>query len=74
VPPDALSVTGIPVQVSTLGPALIASAVLTVTVTVAKFEQPLLLVPVTVYVVVTVGLAITLVPVVADKPVPGAHV
>lgn len=41
--------------------------------TVAVFEQLLASTPVTVYVVVTVGLATTLLPVVALKPLGGAH-
>jgi hypothetical protein len=47
---------------------------LTVTVTVVVPTQPAALVPVTVYVVVAAGFAVTLVPVVADKPVAGDHV
>ena len=43
----------------------------TVTVTVVVFEHPAALVPVTVYVVVPGGLAVTLVPVVALNPVAG---
>ena len=46
----------------------------TVTVTVPVLTQPAALVPVMVYVVVAVGLAVTLVPVVALKPVAGDHV
>jgi hypothetical protein len=46
----------------------------TVAVTVALLEHPLPLVPVTVYVVVTEGLAVILAPVVADNPVGGVHV
>ena len=46
---------------------------LTVTVTVAVLEQPEV-VPVTVYVVVEPGLAVTEEPVVALRPVPGLHV
>jgi len=45
----------------------------TLTITVAVLLQPAV-VPVTVYVTVPEGLAVTLVPVVADKPVAGAHV
>jgi hypothetical protein len=45
---------------------------LTVTTAFALAEQPDV-VPVTVYVVVTVGFAITLVPVVALNPVEGLH-
>jgi PII-like signaling protein len=46
---------------------------LMVTVTVEVFVQPFTSVPVTVYVVVVLGLAETFVPVVAESPVPGPH-
>ena len=46
----------------------------TVTALVPVFTQPLALVPVIVYVNVLVGDAVTLAPVVAESPVPGAHV
>jgi hypothetical protein len=46
----------------------------TVTVLLAVFVQLLPSVPVTVYTVVLAGLAVTLVPVVADKPVEGLQV
>lgn len=46
----------------------------TATVTVEEFEQPNRDVPVTVYAVVAVGLAVTAAPVVADKPVAGLQV
>jgi hypothetical protein len=49
-------------------------AAFTITVFVAVFEQPLALVPVTVYVTVVVGDALTVAPVVAESPVFGAHV
>ena len=58
-------------QIATPGPALIVGVELTVTVTVFVILQPKLLYPVTVYVVVTVGLAITAGPAVDDKPVDG---
>ena len=45
----------------------------TVTVTVVVFVQPATDVPVMVYVVVTVGQALTTAPVVALNPVAGAH-
>jgi hypothetical protein len=45
--------------------------VTTVTVVVAVFTHPPELVPVTVYVVVEGGLAVTLAPVVPLRPVPG---
>lgn len=47
---------------------------LTVTVTVVVFEQPLALVPVTTYVDVTVGFAVTVDPEVVFNPVDGDHV
>jgi len=46
----------------------------TVTTAVAVFKQPLAAVPVIVYVVVVVGFAVTLAPVVALKPVLGDQV
>ena len=72
LPPVAANVVYEPVHIATLDPPPIVGKGLTVTVTAAVFTQPLL--PVTVYVVVEVGLAVTFAPVVADKPVPGAHV
>jgi len=45
----------------------------TVISTVVEPVHPLTSVPVTLYVVVVVGLAVTIDPVVEDKPVPGAH-
>ena len=48
-------------------------AALTVTVTVEVPIPPNASVPITVYVVVVSGLATTVVPVVADKPVAGLH-
>ena len=45
-----------------------------VTIWLAVAVQPFMSVPVTVYVVVTEGLAITCVPEVALRPVPGAQV
>jgi hypothetical protein len=53
--------------ISTIGLAF------TVTVTVVVPVQPARDVPVTVYVVVVVGLAVTTAPVVPDNPVAGAH-
>jgi len=47
---------------------------LTETITVAVLLQPAPLNPVTVYVVVEPGFAVTVAPVVADKPVEGDHV
>ena len=53
------------------GETVIAKADLTVTVTVVVLTQPFAFVPVTVYVVVVAGLAVTEAPVVEDKPVAG---
>jgi hypothetical protein len=58
----------------TPAPADIVGNALTDTIFVAVFTQPLASVPVIVYVTVVVGDAVTLVPVVADSPVPGDHV
>ena len=49
----------------------VTGAGVTVTVAVVEFEQPFASVPVMVYSVVFVGLAFTVVPVVADNPVSG---
>ena len=65
LPPEQID--GADGLISTTGLAL------TVTVTVVVPVQPVRAVPVTVYVVVVVGLAVTIAPVVPDKPVPGAH-
>ena len=51
-----------------------AGLFVTVTVTVAVFTHPFKSVPVTVYVLVTVGSAVTLVPDVESKPVAGDQV
>jgi hypothetical protein len=53
------------------GDTVIAAIWFTVTVTVEELMQPLLSVPVTVYVVVTAGLAVTKAPVTALNPVAG---
>jgi hypothetical protein len=73
-PPVALNTVEDPVQMATLEPPLIVGNGLTLTITVAVFTHPLASVPVTVYVIVEAGLAVTEVPVVADSDVPGAHV
>jgi hypothetical protein len=71
-PPVAVKVVLDPLQM--VGLAAVAVMVglgNTFTVTVVEFTHPLASVPVTVYVVFTSGLAVTVVPVVADKPVAG---
>ena len=73
VPPDAFSDVGLQPPPPPLL-AEIEGALLTLTVTVAVLLQPLVLVPLAVYVVVAPGLAVVLLPVVADSPVPGDHV
>ena len=72
MPPVAVSVVEDPVQMLTLDPALIVGMLFTVTVTAEVLLQPLVL-PVTVYVVVTVDVATTDEPVFADKSVDGVH-
>ena len=74
MPPVAVSVVDEPLQIAMLEPPLIVGNVFTVTVTLAVLLQPFELVPVTVYVLVVVGLAVTLAQVVQDKPVAGVHV
>jgi len=70
VPPLPVSVVDDPAQIATDDPALIVGIGLTVTVTFAVLLQPKEE-PVNAYVVVRVGVAVTLAPVVADKPVAG---
>jgi hypothetical protein len=70
-PPVAVKPVEAPLQIATLEPPLITGIKFTVTVTAAVLLQPAALVPVTVYVIVDVGLAVTLAPVVADNPVDG---
>lgn len=62
-----------PVQIVTEG-QVITGVGFTVTVAVVVPTQPAALVPVMVYVVVAVGLAVTPAPVVALSPVAGDHV
>src|SRR6185312_2548489 len=75
LPPTALAPIDVddPVQIVALVPAEATGKLLTVTVTLLAFTQPLELVSVTVYVVVEVGLAVGLEVVVPDKPVDGVH-
>ena len=75
VPPEAVKVVVPPIQMIA-GFLLIEIAVgvgFTVTATVFVAVQPNSLAPVTVYVLVDVGLAVTVSPVAADKPVAGDH-
>ena len=74
VAPLAVIVPELPVQIVSPVAMFVVGIGLTVTVRVCVFTHELLLVPVTVYVVVTVGEAVTVVPVVADSPVEGFHV
>ena len=75
VPPDTPLPSGDVVCTHTIGvPVIAVGAVMVFTVTVPVLEHPNASVPVTVYVMFDVGLAVTDVPVVADKEVAGAHV
>ena len=74
MPPVAVSVVEEPLHMATLEPPLIVGNAFMVIVTFAVLLQPLPSVPVTVYVLVAVGLAVTLAHVVQDKPVAGVHV
>ena len=72
VAPAAVKVAEAPSQI--VGELTVVTGIgLTVTITVAELVQPAAEVPVTVYVVVAAGFAVTEVPVVALKPVAGAH-
>ena len=73
--PDAVSVAVCcPTHIAGGAGTEITGSGLTFTVTCVDAVQPLASVPVTVYVVVEVGLAVTVVPVVALSPVAGDHV
>jgi hypothetical protein len=72
--PEAVSVAEVPAQIAISAPALISGNGLTVTVKVVVPEQPTPEVPVIVYVVVEVGFAVTVPPVVAERPVAGLQV
>ena len=69
--PLAVSDVLAPLQIVTAGETVTVGLGFTVTVTVAVFVHPFASVPVIVYVVVAVGLAVTVAPVVEDKPVEG---
>ena len=70
--PAAVNVPGVPAQM-VIGAHVTVGKGLTVTVTVAVPTHPLTEVPVTVYVVVAAGVAVTEAPVVALNPPAGAH-
>ena len=72
--PEAVKVVEPPIQMATSLPPLTVGRALTVTTTWSVFTQPFASVPVSVYVVVAVGLAVIEAPVVALKPVAGDHV
>ena len=67
VAPVAVSGVELPLHIATPGPALIVGVLFTDTVISAVVLQPYPLLPVTVYVVVAVGVATTDVPVADDK-------
>jgi hypothetical protein len=73
VPPPAVMDTDAPLHIVGGELAVMVGSGFIVTVTLFVFVQPLASVPVTVYVVVVVGLAETIVPVVGDNPVEGDH-
>jgi hypothetical protein len=73
VPPVAVMPVEEPEHIVTEDPALTEGVAFTDTTLVAVPLQ-LPVVPVTVYVVVVVGVAVTLAPVVAESPVDGDHV
>ena len=72
--PVAVSAADAPLQIAAGVGTLTTGRGLTVTVTCAVAEQPLASVPVTIYVVVEEGLAVTLDPVVALRLVAGLQV
>jgi len=73
VAPVALSVTVLPGQSVWAGPALTGGSVTTLTVTVLVLIHPLAPVPVTVYVVFVVGVAVGLAQLVQDNVAPGVQ-
>ncbi len=74
VAPVAAKVVDEPLHIVLLASPLTLGSGLTVTVRLAVFMQPLPSVPVTVYTVVVVGLAVGLAQLVHDNPVDGDHV
>ena len=73
IPPDAPRVIFPPMQIVSFSPASAGGERLTVTVNVVVFEHKDKSVPVIVYVVLLVGFAVTIVPVVELSPLAGAH-
>ena len=71
MPPVAVKIVDVPEQIVALLTASVGVA-FTVTVDVFVLEHPLV-VPVIVYIMVVVGLAVTVEPVVALRLVPGVH-
>jgi hypothetical protein len=71
--PVAVSVVALPLQIATGAPALTTGIGFTETVMVVLLVQPAAFVPVTVYIVVADGCAVTDAPVVAESPVDGAQ-
>ena len=74
VPPVAVKVVLLPLHIGAGVGAVIVGGGFTATGTVVVFTQPLLFVPVMVYVELIVGSAVTDEPVVALKPVEGVQV
>ncbi len=71
--PVPVRVPGVPLQIAISAAETVSAATL-ITLTVSVLRQPLASVPVTVYIVVTVGLATGLAQAVQDNPVPGDQV
>jgi hypothetical protein len=72
--PVAVSTVLLPLHIMAFAPALTTGNGFTVTVTIAVSIHPVAFEPVTIYVVVTVGLAVGLAHAVQDRPVAGVHV
>jgi hypothetical protein len=71
--PDAVNVVELPAHIVLLVPGFTVGLGLTVTVTMPVSIHPLALLPVTIYVVVVVGLAVGFAQLVHDKPVDGVQ-
>jgi hypothetical protein len=72
--PEAVSVVLLPLHMATSGDTVTVGLGCTITSTVVVLVHPVKLVPVTVYIVVTAGLAVTVAPVVDDRPAAGLQV